>query len=61
MTLKLTGNYCWIGNGTYMQEGEYEIVEIDRDKLVESLRKLQLFAEKVISSSNKYFILHYGI
>lgn len=61
MTLKLTGNYCWIGNGTYMQEGEYEIVEINRDKLVESLRKLQLFAEEVISSPNKYFILHYGI
>lgn len=58
-TLKLTGNYCFTGNDTYMPEGSYEIIEISRDKLVESFRKLQLFSEKVIS--NKYLILHYGI
>lgn len=58
-TLKLTGNYCLTGRGTCMQEGKYEAIEMSRDKLVESFKKLQLFSEKVIS--NKYFILHYGI
>lgn len=58
-TLKLTGNYCFTGNDTYMQEGSYEIIEIARDKLIENFRKLQLFSERVIS--NKYLILHYGI
>ncbi|MBE6067844.1 MAG: hypothetical protein E7211_09150 [Clostridium lundense] len=53
-TLKLTGNYCFTGN-----DRSYEIIEISRDKLVESFRKLQLFSERVIS--NKYLILHYGL
>lgn len=60
--LKLTGNYCWtMGDNNGMQDGKYEIIEVAREELIENFRKLQSFAEKVISSSNRYFILHYGI
>jgi hypothetical protein len=57
--LKLTGNYGWITNDEGFAEGNYEIIEINRDELIESFRKLQLFSEKVIS--DKYFIIHHGI
>ncbi|MGH4121584.1 MAG: hypothetical protein ACREV6_01400 [Clostridium sp.] len=58
-TLKLAGNYEWITNDKCITEGYYKIIEVDRDELVESFRKIQLFSEKVIY--NKYFILHHGI
>jgi hypothetical protein len=59
-TLKLTGNYSW-GGEKDVEDGEYEIIEIARDELVENLRKLQSFAEQVMVNSNKYYILHHGI
>jgi hypothetical protein len=57
--LKLTGNYGWITNDKGIAEGNYELIEVIRDELIESFRKLQLFSEKVIS--DKYFIIHHGI
>jgi len=59
-TLNLRGNYSWIEDEG-MQSGDYEILEIARDELVENFRKLQSFAEQVMVNSNKYFILHHGI
>jgi hypothetical protein len=58
-TLKLTGNYRCITLKDGIPVGEYNLLEVNRDKLVENLRKLQLFSEKVISGD--YLILHHGI
>ncbi len=58
-TLKLTGNYGWGPGDNAITDGDYERLDISRDELVKSFRKLQLFSEKVIS--NNYFILHHGI
>lgn len=57
--LKLTGNYGWVTNTKGIEEGKYEVIDVCRDNLIESFRKLQLFSEKVIS--DKYFIFHHGI
>lgn len=57
--LRLTGNYGWITNDKGIEEGNYEIIEVNRDELVDSFRKLQLFSEKVIL--NQFLIIHHGI
>jgi len=57
--LRLTGNYGCITNDKGIEEGNYEIIEVNRDELVESFRKLQLFSEKVML--NQFFIIHHGI
>ncbi|WML33497.1 hypothetical protein [Clostridium sp. OS1-26] len=59
--LKLKGSYCWTTNDKGVLEGEYEIIEVNRDELVSNIRKLQSLAEKVIHDSSKYFIIHHGI
>lgn len=58
-TLKLTGNYGWITNELGITQGNYELIEVDRDTLIGGLEKLQLFSEKVIAGD--YLILHRGI
>lgn len=58
-TLRLTGNYCWSTNKQGIQESYYDILEVDRDELVEKFRKLQFLSEKVIAGD--YLILHQGI
>lgn len=57
--LKLTGNYGWVTDDMGVTDGNYEIIEVDRNELVASLRKLQLFSDKAIY--DRYFILHHGI
>jgi hypothetical protein len=58
-TLKLTGNYCFRTNEQGVTEGNYDLIEVDRDELVGKFRKLQLFSEKVITGD--YLILHHGL
>jgi hypothetical protein len=58
-TLKLTGNYCFRTNEQGATEGNYDLLEVDRDELVGKLRKLQLFSEKVIKGD--YLIFHHGL
>lgn len=57
--LKLTGNYSCIKIKSGIPERKYNLLEVDRDELVENFRKLRLFSEKVISGD--YLILHLGI
>jgi hypothetical protein len=58
-TLKLTGNYGSVISNEGIEEGSYQIIEGNRDELIESFRKLQLISEKAIY--DKYFIIHHGI
>ena len=58
-TLKLTGNYGWATDDNGITKGDYERIDMSRDELVKSFRKLQLFSEKV--TCNEYLILHRGI
>lgn len=60
-TLKLKGSYYWTKNDNGDLDGEYEIVDVNRNELVSDIRKLQSFAEKIIQNLDKYFIVHFGI
>ena len=57
-TMKLTGNYYW-GGDKKAENGEYEILELDRDLIAEKFRKLQSFAQKVLMENS--YIIHFGI
>ncbi|HRH41234.1 MAG TPA: hypothetical protein PKY82_06275 [Pyrinomonadaceae bacterium] len=58
--LKLTGNFGWI-EGEDSNSGKYEIIKIQRDEIVKSLRKIAGYAEEVENSGGKLFILHLGL
>jgi len=53
--LHLTGSYSW----TEGETGAYEVIELDRDKVIGQFNKLMSFAEKVINDNCQ--ILHFGI
>jgi hypothetical protein len=57
--LKLTGNYGFYGIKDGKPVGKYNLVEVEREKLVDNFRKLQCFSEKVILGD--YLLLHHGI
>jgi hypothetical protein len=57
--LKLTGSYGYRTFKDGKPVGEYNLLEVDRDKLAANLKKLQSFSEKVILGD--YLILHYGL
>jgi len=56
--LTLTGSY-FCTEGGVINSGAYEVIEIDRDKVIWQFHKLMYFAEKTISDN--FQILHLGI
>jgi hypothetical protein len=56
--LQLTGSYYWTEDEN-INTGAYEVIELDRDKVIEQFNKLMYFAEKVINDNCQ--ILHFGI
>lgn len=56
--LTLTGIYSWT-EGENINTGAYEVIELDRDKVIGQFNKLTSFTEKVINNNCK--ILHFGI
>lgn len=56
--LILTGNYSWTEDEK-IDTGAYEVIEIDRDKVIGQFNKLMFFAEKAINDNCQ--ILHFGI
>lgn len=59
-TLTLRGDWSWI-EGELSETGQYETLQIERDRLVSDLRRLEDNASKVSKSKGRYFILHWGI
>ena len=58
--LKLTGDFGWI-EGEGSNSGKYEIIKIQRDEIVKSLRQVADYAEEVENSGGRLFILHLGL
>lgn len=56
--LKLTGSYGW-NEGE--ENGQYETIIAERDKIVKTFRQLSEYAQRVRETEGGFYILHIGI
>jgi hypothetical protein len=58
--LELTGGWSWI-DGEPIENGRYETIVEDRDRLVFSLRQIAEYAKHASESQGRFYVLHMGI